>query len=139
MHSFWCSISILRAAVGRRVSTHTLQSWIMYFPYFSTKNDSFYIIPLSTSPTKWSNTIKQFIGKLPANCLSVFDHFVKLALKGLSSINRINGFCTMKSLIRITNLGFLLKNFRLQALAIILGVQIAMLLTQKSSRISLWG
>ena len=26
---------------------------------------------------------KRFIGELPTNCLSVFDHFVKLALKGL--------------------------------------------------------
>ena len=39
--------------------------------------------PLSTDPTKWSNTPKQFVGRLPANCLSVFDHFVALALKGL--------------------------------------------------------
>ena len=39
--------------------------------------------PLSTNPTKWSNTLKRFVGKLPTNCLSVFDHFVKLALKGL--------------------------------------------------------
>ena len=41
------------------------------------------IIPLSANPTKWSNTLKQFLGKLPTNCLSVFDHFVRLALKGL--------------------------------------------------------
>ena len=40
--------------------------------------------PLSTNPTKWSNTLKQFVGKLPTNCLSVFDHFVKLAFKGLT-------------------------------------------------------
>ena len=39
--------------------------------------------PLSTNPTKWSNTLKQFVGKLSTNCLSVFDHFMKLALKGL--------------------------------------------------------
>ena len=32
--------------------------------------------PLSANPTKWSNTLKQFVGKLPTNCLSVFDHFV---------------------------------------------------------------
>ena len=38
---------------------------------------------LSANPTKWSNTLKQFVGKLPANCLSVFDHFVGFALKGL--------------------------------------------------------
>ena len=41
-----------------------------------------YINPLSVSPTKWSNKLKQFIGNLPTTCLSVFDHFVKLALKG---------------------------------------------------------
>ena len=41
--------------------------------------------PLSTNPTKWSKTLKQFVGKLPTNCLSVFDHFVILALKGLNS------------------------------------------------------
>ena len=34
--------------------------------------------PLSASPTKWSNTFKQFVGNLPMNCLSVFDHFVEL-------------------------------------------------------------
>ena len=39
---------------------------------------------LSTNPTKWSNTLKQFVCNLPTNCLSVFDHFVKLALKGLT-------------------------------------------------------
>ena len=41
--------------------------------------------PLSANPTKWSNTLKQFAGKLPTNCLSVFDHFVGLTLKGLSN------------------------------------------------------
>ena len=40
--------------------------------------------PLSANPTKWSNTLKQFVSNLPMNCLTVFDHFVKLALKGLS-------------------------------------------------------
>ena len=38
---------------------------------------------LSANPTKWSNTLKQFVVKLPTNCLSVFDHFVGLALKAL--------------------------------------------------------
>ena len=33
----------------------------------------------SANSTKWPNTLKQFFG----NCLSVFDHFVGLALKGL--------------------------------------------------------
>ena len=39
--------------------------------------------PLSANPRKWSNTLKQFVGKLPTNCLSVFDHFKKFALKRL--------------------------------------------------------
>ena len=34
--------------------------------------------------TKWSNTLKQFVGSLQTNCLSVFDHFMGLVLKGLS-------------------------------------------------------
>ena len=40
-----------------------------------------FINPLSANPTKLSNTLKQFVGKLPTNCLSMFDHFV-LLLKG---------------------------------------------------------
>ena len=44
--------------------------------------------PFSANITRWSNTVKQFAGKLPTNCLSVFDHFVGLALKGLNSLIR---------------------------------------------------
>ena len=40
---------------------------------------------LSTNPTKWSNTLKQFVSSLVTNCLSVLDHFVRLALKRLKS------------------------------------------------------
>ena len=40
--------------------------------------------PLSANPTKWSDTLKQFVANLLMNCLSVFDHFVKLVLKGLT-------------------------------------------------------
>ena len=39
--------------------------------------------PLSANPTKCLNTLKQLVGNLPTNCLSVFDHFVRLTLKGL--------------------------------------------------------
>ena len=39
--------------------------------------------PLSASSTKWSNALKQFVGKLPTNRLSVLDHFLRLAFKGL--------------------------------------------------------
>ena len=39
--------------------------------------------PLSANSTKWSTTLKQFVANLPTNCLSVFDHFEGLVLKGL--------------------------------------------------------
>ena len=42
--------------------------------------------PLNFNPTKWSNTLKQFVGKLPTNCLSVVDHFMGLALTGLTEM-----------------------------------------------------
>ena len=40
--------------------------------------------PLSAKLTKWPNTLKQFVGNFPTNCLCVFGHFVALALKGLT-------------------------------------------------------
>ena len=46
----------------------------------------FYVKPLSANPEKWSNTLKQLVGNLPTNCLSVFDHFMNLALKGLKHL-----------------------------------------------------
>ena len=59
------------------------------------------INPLSANPTKWSNTLKQFVGKLPTNCLSVFDHFVGLALKGLNSkiFEIVEMFCYLGNII----------------------------------------
>ena len=44
----------------------------------------------SANPAKWPNTLKQFVSKLPTNCLSVFGHFVNLALKGLRNHLNIN-------------------------------------------------
>ena len=42
-----------------------------------------FINPLSAKLIKWSNTLKQIVGNLPTICLSVFEHFSGLALKGL--------------------------------------------------------
>ena len=41
--------------------------------------------PLSANFTKWLNTLKQLVGNLPTICLSVFSHFMGVALKGLGS------------------------------------------------------
>ena len=57
-----------------------------YYFKFICECTQLWINPLSANPTKWSNTLKQFVGKLRANCLSVFDHFVGLALKGLKRV-----------------------------------------------------
>ena len=40
-----------------------------------------FINPLSSNPTKWSNTLKQFV---PTYCLSVSKHFSGLAFQGLT-------------------------------------------------------
>ena len=45
--------------------------------------------PLSANITKWSKTLKQFVSKLPTNCVSVSDHFVGLALKGLTKFCKL--------------------------------------------------
>ena len=64
--------------------------------------------PLSANATKWSNTLKQFAGKLPTNCLSVFDHFVGLVLKGLMMMVEM----TNKSKINIRSLILLKSNVK---------------------------
>ena len=46
------------------------------------------INPLNAKFIKWSNTLKQIVGKLPTICLSVFDHFSGLALKGLKRCSK---------------------------------------------------
>ena len=48
---------------------------------------------LSANPKKWSNTPKQIVGNLPTICLSVFDHFMNLALKGLNLQRPIHYIC----------------------------------------------
>ena len=69
----------------RKISCTTLAS-IELVP-MSLKLMQVFFNPLSANPTKWPNTLKQFVGKLPTNCLSVFGHFVNLALKGLTIVN----------------------------------------------------
>ena len=44
-----------------------------------------FLNPLTANPEKWSNTLKQIVGNLPTICLSVFDHFINLVLKGLTT------------------------------------------------------
>ena len=53
----------------------------VFFGFLNNRSGS--LNPLSTKVTKWTNTLKQFAGNLPTNCLSVFSLFMGLVLKGL--------------------------------------------------------
>ena len=73
-----------------------LSSWISIyskiyssFKHFKLQYMHIEINPFSANFTKWSNTLKQFIGNLPTNYLSMFDDFVFLALKGLRSFSSL--------------------------------------------------
>ena len=60
-----------------------LQIYQIYYSYNMKNYNS-----LNPNPTKWSNTLKQFVCKLPTDCLSVFEDFVGLALKGIKGYYR---------------------------------------------------
>ena len=72
--------------------------------------DSQIINPLSAKFIKWSNTLKQIVDKLPAICLSAFDHFLGLAFKGL--IDTYPTYCTYP-----TQLAHVLKDIKKSYLA----------------------
>ena len=72
-----------------RLSWHLCKSKLKSFSIVSSASHDFFVVtlsPLIANPTKWPNKLKQFVDKLPTNCLSVFGHFVNLALKGLKCI-----------------------------------------------------
>ena len=62
----------------------SLISWCCLHAFLTSLTFWHVFNPLSANPTKWPNILKQFVGKLPTNSLSVFDYFVKLVLKGWS-------------------------------------------------------
>ena len=51
---------------------------------------------LSANSTKSSYTLKKFVGNLTMNCLCVFDHFVGLALKGLTILRVTKILCNFR-------------------------------------------
>ena len=69
--------------------------------------------PLIANFTKWSNTLKQFVGQLPTNCLSVFDHSVGLALKGLKRLSN-ETFLELKSVMGVEVMGKSQESFVLR-------------------------
>ena len=77
---------------------------------FSFKTGILKLNPLSINPTKWSNTLKQFVGNLPNNCLSVFDHFANLTFKGLNRQKLPRGMFFVKSYTQM----FMMRNLFLE-------------------------
>ena len=65
----WTNISVfLYTNISQRISWTVAKRWVVVIvTYFN---------PLSTNPTKWSNTLKQFVA-------NEFDHFVRLVLKNI--------------------------------------------------------
>ena len=55
--------------------------------HLGTPENSVYtsLTPISANIKKWSNTLKQFVGKLATYCLTVLDLFMGLPLKGLKT------------------------------------------------------
>ena len=68
-----------------------------------------FVNPLSANFTKWANTLKQFVGNLPTNCLNVFGHFVGLALKRVQKY-KIAEKLTLKSDLSRLNEIFVITN-----------------------------
>ena len=77
MYGFWLLLLLTK------LYFHT--GTFKYFDFFN---------PLSANTKKWSNTLKQFVGHLLTNRLVVCDHFVGLALKGLTHVRPIFLFYT---------------------------------------------
>ena len=104
MNRYFLSLDIRLKSFKGKYTMDKLSKWCQYFQWkkqvshkhlenrtnekmrvgksFFQVHYCFFRNPLSPNFTKWSNTLKQFVGKLWTNCLSVFDHFVGLALKG---------------------------------------------------------
>ena len=73
----------------------------------------FCLKPLRAKLTKWPNTLTQFVGNLPTNCMSVFGHFLGLALKMVRQIplEVRNCLITKYAVLPLTTLLFRKLNF----------------------------
>ena len=71
--------TLLTCFVKRSILNVRLDSEYSSTDTYSKDFSTSWLNPLCANPTKQSNTLKQ----KPTNCLSVFDHFLGLVLKGL--------------------------------------------------------
>ena len=75
------SLFFLGPKISPNINKNVLLDKIEHAYLFYCSN--FVVNPLNANIEKWSNTLKQIVGNLPTICLSVFDHFMNLALKRL--------------------------------------------------------
>ena len=81
-----CTLDFMLRVLQRMSFICYLTERLTCLKFQSWKHKPSFFKPLNANFTKWSNTLKQFVGRLPTNCLSVFDYFVGLGLKGLKRI-----------------------------------------------------
>ena len=81
--------------------------FLKYHTFNKKKHCYMKLNPLSVNHTKWSNTPKQSVGCKPTNCLSVFDHFAGLALKGLTQYKELSDFDLISILQKILFMDYL--------------------------------
>ena len=84
--AFWCFLVLQTMENAPMLFIFAVSNLLCFcFSLQNWQSRRIFLNPLSANIKKWSNTLKQFIGKLPTNCLSMFDHFMGLALKGLKT------------------------------------------------------
>ena len=80
---FFFTLKIL-SKIAFSIEERSFENLYSVFAFFFSSVSIAQFNPLSANFTKWSNTVKEFVRKLPTNCLSVFDHFVGLAIQEFS-------------------------------------------------------
>ena len=93
--SFCLFLTLLFVFLVVLIATSLLGAWVFGMPLVAIFTYNSFISclnPLSAKFIKWSNTLKQIVGKLPTICLSAFDHFSGLALKGLRLTSTYNTY-----------------------------------------------
>ena len=85
IHHSSCFVEIKQVRLGYSVNSKMIFGILVFCVIAHTMLSS-YFNPLSVKLTKWPNILKQFVGNLPTNCLSVFGHFVGVAPKGLNIV-----------------------------------------------------
>ena len=92
-----------RHAIQNQIKTLVVNNEVVKEQTEINKTHIIFINLLNVNPEKWSNTLKQIVGNLSTICLSVFDHFINLALKGLKAVTKILQYLQDKNLPKLND------------------------------------